>query len=372
MANNDFWKEYKDPSGKPLTADQILDSWKKLPLAEHRQRMSDAWQVVVAPLGMKAGNETITLQTLENSKDYSPLIQALRRDHLFRSFLQQASARDINGQDRAADPDLVAAFLFSGKEDGYVRMRARLLRTARLVNYVVPHKSLRDGFTPYYVRKWLNSLSQEELSAVRKAEAQLPETVAEGGIFSVILAELNQAQTYNLDELIAWANRPSKREAGKPPEEEEEEEEDLGTYLPSLEPPSAAEPEASKPAGAHTRPAAVPDLSALLGGGEAKPQAPKPTASLKAPAGKKAAPAPAAPAAPPPAEKTKEEATSEPTVDNDREILLAAIRKAAKEDPSPNTRAAAQAFLYLTNDGKDAQPHEMADFVIKKGIFKVQ
>jgi len=140
--------------------------------------------------------------------------------------------------------------------------------------------------------------------------------------------------------------------------------EDLGGNLPPAPKP---ESEAPKPAAAPTGPA-VPDLAALLGGGEAKP-----TASPKAPAGKKAA-APVAPAAPPPVKETKEEAKpAAPAVEEEnRKLMLAAIQKAAKEDPSPNTRAAAQAFLYLTNDGKDAQPHEIADFVIKKGIFKVQ
>jgi len=367
MANNDFWKGYKDPSGEPLTADQILKIWEKLPLAEHRQRISDAWQVVVAPLGMKAGNETITLQTLENSKDYSPLIQALRRDHLFRSFLQQASARDINGQDRAADPDLVAAFLFSGKEEGYIRMRARLLRTARLVTKVTGKPLLR-GFTKYYVKDWLNSLSQDQMKAVRNAETQLPET-PEGDIFSLLLAELNQAQTYGLDELIAWANRPSKpREAGKPPEEEEEEEEDLGTYLPSPEPSSAPKPEIPKQAATPTGPV-TPDLAALLGGGEAKPQAPKPTASLKAPEGKKVAPAPPAPTAPPPVKETKEETKpAAPAVEEEnRKLMLAAIQKAAKENPDPVIRTAAAAFLLLK--GEKATAEEMANFAISRGLL---
>jgi len=360
MASNDFWKGYKDPSGEPLTADQILKIWEKLPLAERRQRIVEAWYIVVAPLGKKAGNETITLKTLENSEDYSPIIQALRRDHLSRSLLQQASARDLDGQDRAADPDLVAAFLFAGKEDGYVRMRARLLRTARLVNCVVPHKPLRGGFTPYYVKKWLNSLSQEELSAVRKAEAQLPETT-EGDIFSVILAELNQVQIYNLDELIAWANRPSKpREAGKPPEEEEEEE-DLSMYLPGAvsEPTLTPKPEAPKPAATPTAPT-TPDLAALMGGGEAKPQAPK------APAGKKAA-APVAPAASPPVEETKPAA---PAVDEEnRKLMLAAIQKAAKENPDPVIRTAAAAFLVLK--GEKASADEMANFAISRGLLEV-
>jgi hypothetical protein len=321
MANNDFWKEYKDPSGEPLTADQILKIWEKLPLAEHRQRIVKAWYTVVAPLGMKAGKETITLETLENSKEYSPIIQALRRDHLSRSLLQQGSARDTDGQDRAADPDLVAAFLFSGKEDGYVRMRARFLRTARLVTKVTGKRLVR-GFTKYYLKEWLNSLSQEELSAVRKAQAQLPETAAEGGIFSVILAELNQVQTYNLDELIAWANRPSKpREAGKPPEEEEEEEEDLGTYLPSLEPPSAPKAEA-----------------------------------------------PVAPA-PQPVEETKEEPRPAASAvdEENRKLMLAAIQKAAKENPDPVVRTAAAAFLLLK--GEKASADEMANFAISRGLL---
>jgi hypothetical protein len=321
MANNNLEKY------RGLSPDQILKMWQDLPLAEHRQRMSDAWQVVVAPLGMKAGNETITLQTLENSKDYSPLIQALRRDHLFRSFLQQASARDINGQDRAADPDLVAAFLFSGKEEGYIRMRARLLRTARLVTKVTGKPLLR-GFTKYYVKDWLNSLSQDQMKAVRNAETQLPET-PEGDIFSLLLAELNQAQTYGLDELIAWANRPSKpREAGKPTEEEEEEEEDLADNL-----PPAAKPEAAKPA--------------------------------PAPEGKKVAPAPPAPTAPPPAEEAKPAVSA--VDEENRKLMLAAIKKAAESHLDSKIRVTAKAFLYLRE--KEATADELMDFVISKGLL---
>ena len=133
--------------------------------------------------------------------------------------------------------------------------------------------------------------------------------------------------------------------------------------------PPAAEPETPKPAPASTGPA-VPDLSALLGGAEAKPPvpkppAPKPTASPKAPAGKKAAPAPPAPAAPPPAEEAKPAASA--TDEENRKLMLAAIQKVAKESPDPVTRTAAAAFLLLK--GEKATADEMANFVISRGIL---
>jgi len=128
--------------------------------------------------------------------------------------------------------------------------------------------------------------------------------------------------------------------------------------------PPAAEPETPKPAPASTGPA-VPDLAALLGGGEAKLSTPKPQASLKAPEGKKVAPAPPAPTAPPPVKETKEETkpaapVSALVADEDQELILAAIEAAGTP--------AAKAMLALVKAGKKTVA-EAAAWAASKGLL---
>jgi hypothetical protein len=164
----------------------------------------------------------------------------------------------------------------------------------------------------------------------------------------VALSPVQRLYRWAEAEMQERAKQAAERRAKRGPTQHE----DLAGNLP------ASEPETPKPAPAPTGPT-IPDLSALMGGGEAKPPAPP-----KVPAGKKAA-APVTPTAPPPVEEAKPAASA--TDEENRKLMLAAIQKVAKESPDPVTRTAAAAFLLLK--GEKATPDEMANFVISRGLL---
>jgi hypothetical protein len=177
------------------------------------------------------------------------------------------------------------------------------------------------------------------------------------------IADEQPAQLTPVQRLYRWAESEMEARAERRAERRAAAQtEDAAAALPQAAP--KPEPEAPAPAPTPAGPA-IPDLSALTGGGEAKPQAPKPPApkpqAPKTPAGKKAAPAPPAPAAPPPVEETKP-ATAPAAVDEDRELVFAAIRAAAD-----GGNVVARAFLALK--GEKATLEELVTFATRKGLL---
>ncbi len=113
-----------------------------------------------------------------------------------------------------------------------------------------------------------------------------------------------------------------------------------------------------------TPPAVVPDLSVLTGSGST-PAAPvrTPRVSRKA-----AAVAPAAPAIVPPTAPPAEAEPAAPTAaDEDRRLMLAAIKAVA--DGKSATATVAKAFLLTTGGGEKATLEEMVAFATRKNLL---
>jgi hypothetical protein len=294
---------------------------------------------------------------VEASPDYKKFVDELRANPHARSLAIVAAARG----NPHFPPGLVSEFLAGDEKspeerrwfaEVYLSGLAEIFRLTGVGLMLPPNQPGIDLARA----AWgvLSRLSDEERRKLGIGEEVARRQLA---IDLLAIADEQPVELTPVQRLYRWAEAEMEARAERAAERRAKrgsvQTEDLAGNL-----PPAAEPETPKPAPAPTGPA-VPDLSALMGGGEAKP-----TASPKAPEGKKAAPAPTAPA-PPPVEEAKPAASA--VDEENRELMLAAIQKAAKENPDPVIRTAAAAFLLLK--GEKATADEMANFVISRGLL---
>jgi hypothetical protein len=291
------------------------------------------------------------------SSDYKKFVDELRANSHARSLAIVAAARG----NPHFPPDLVSEFLAGDEKspeerrwfaEVYLSGLAEIFRVTGVGLMLPPNQPGIDLARA----AWgvIARLSDEE-----KRKLGIGEEAPRRQLATDLLAIANEqpVELTPVQRLYRWAEAEMEARAERAAERRAKrgsvQTEDLAGSL-----PPAAEPETPKPAPASTGPA-VPDLSALLGGGEAKPQAPKPTASPKAPAGKKAAPAP-----PAPAEKPEEIKPAAPVpavvADEDRELILAAIEAAGTP--------AAKAMLALVKAGKKTVA-EAAAWAASKGLL---
>jgi hypothetical protein len=198
----------------------------------------------------------------------------------------------------------------------------------------------------------LSDEEREKLGIGEEPQRRPPTTLQEIAEYELSLTPVQQLYRWAKEKREKSAEQAAERRAKRAAERRAKrgstQPEDLAGNL-----PPAAKPEAPTPAPTPAGPA-VPDLAALTGGGETKPQAPKP-------AGKKTvAAAPVAPAAPPPAEGAKPTVASATVADEDQELILAAIE--AADTP------AAKAMLALVKAGKKTAA-EAAAWATRKGLL---